>query len=87
VPARSLCPSMALPMVLEVQFSQVMSLPGGNALPSGCEPVGNAQTLFSAISLGVGDHANGPLALPWPIIADDHKDEAHLKTAQSTTAV
>jgi hypothetical protein len=38
-------PSMAVPTVLEVQFLQVMSLPGRNAFPSGCEPVSISRML------------------------------------------
>ena len=39
VPARLWCPSMADPWSLLVQLLQVMSLPGGKAVPSGWEPV------------------------------------------------
>src|ERR1700738_4173066 len=38
-PVRSVWPTIAAPWVLVVQLRQVRSSPGGNALPSGCEPV------------------------------------------------
>src|ERR1700742_1894459 len=38
-PMRSICPSIAAPCVLLVQFLQVRSSPAAKAVPSGCEPV------------------------------------------------
>src|SRR3982751_467781 len=38
-PTRSICPSMAAPCVLLVQFLQVRSSPAANAVPSACDPV------------------------------------------------
>src|SRR4051812_17064512 len=38
-PMRSICPSIAAPWVLLVQFLHVRSSPAAKAVPSGCEPV------------------------------------------------
>src|ERR1700730_9047486 len=38
-PRRSICPSIAEPCTLLVQFLQVRSSPAANAVPSGCDPV------------------------------------------------
>jgi hypothetical protein len=68
-PVRSLCPSMAAPPVLEVQFLQVMSFSGGNALPSGCEPVSmscvlgvSPRPLTTAVAGGDGRRPGGGLS-------------------------
>src|SRR4029077_16450095 len=38
-PTRSICPTIAAPWVLLVQFLQVRSSPAAKAVPSACEPV------------------------------------------------